>query len=85
MSAIESWKNRVKTHHDQSIGAQRASSWLSGDFWRPIASYFRSDPYRTDDPVLDRLVREVASNKSVLDVGGVQEGLLCPWRCTVAR
>ena len=69
-SAIEYWKERVESHHAQSIKAQRESSWPETDAWGPFASYFKDDAHRTGDPVLERLAREVDSDKTVLDVGG---------------
>ena len=77
MSAIQHWKDRTETHHAQSIRAQGENE-LPDDFWRPFASHFRADPHRTDDPVLERLVREVDSTKSVLDVGGGAGRLALP-------
>ena len=69
MSAIQRWNDRVETHHAQSLAAQ-AGFEQPDDFWRPFASHFRADPRRTDDPVLDRLAREVGPTKTLLDVGG---------------
>ncbi len=40
------------------------------DFWRPWASFFRQDPFRTGDPSLDALLRHVRPQDTVLDVGG---------------
>ena len=69
MSAIEHWRNRVETHHNQSIGVQERYEG-SDDFWRPFAPAFRADPRRTDDEVLKRLVSRVRSDGTLLDVGG---------------
>ena len=69
-SAIEYWKNRVETHHDQSLRTQAESSWSSDDMWRPILGLFKADPRRTDDPVLNRLCQMVTSATTILDVGG---------------
>lgn len=77
MSAIEKWKSRVESHHAQSIRAM-GDSWSPGDFWRPFARNFRDDPRRTDDPIVDRLVREVDSSTTVLDVGGGAGRLALP-------
>ena len=68
MSAIAQWKDRVERHHAQSLEAQGEAP--AGDFWRPFASAFRADPRRTDDPVLERLKRDVDPSSTVLDVGG---------------
>jgi SAM-dependent methyltransferase len=69
MSAVEQWKTRIETHHAQSIRAQDRYA-PSEDFWRPYASSFRADPRRTDDPVLDRLRRELRPQDTLMDVGG---------------
>ena len=69
-SAIKYWKERVERHHAQSIKAEQESSWPQTDAWGPFASYFKDGPHRTGDPVLERLAREVDSDKTVLDVGG---------------
>ena len=77
MSAIEDWKIRVESHHAQSIKAQ-GDSWSSGDFWSSLASNFRADPRRTDDPVLDKLYKMVGPESIVLDVGGGAGRLALP-------
>jgi SAM-dependent methyltransferase len=69
-TAIEYWRNRVKTNKEQSSRVQRQASWTPNDFWEPLESHLKADPYRTDDPVLNRLNLVVTSNTSVLDVGG---------------
>jgi SAM-dependent methyltransferase len=69
MSAIAHWKHRVEAHHAQSIRAQDEAQ-MSEDFWAPFASFFRVDPRRIDDPVLDRLAREIKRSSTLLDVGG---------------
>ena len=69
-SAIDRWKTRVEAHHAQSIKVQENSSWESGDFWRPLMSNFKVDPFRTDDDSLDMLRREVPEGSSLIDVGG---------------
>ena len=69
MSAVDYWRNRVEAHHAQSLRAQDRSQG-SEDFWRPFASGFRADPRRTDDPLVDRLAREVDPDSTLLDVGG---------------
>ena len=59
MGAIEAWKRRVETHHAQSEAVMAAASWSDDDFWQPYARYFRVDPRRQDDPVLDLLMSMV--------------------------
>jgi SAM-dependent methyltransferase len=69
-SAIEHWNQRVRAHHAQSIKAQEATSWSTEDQWQPFASYFRADPRRTDDPILNRFLGTVTPATTALDVGG---------------
>ena len=69
-SANEKWKTRVEAHHVQSVKVQETSFWESGDFWRPLMSNFKVDPFRTDDDTLDRLRREVPEGSTLIDVGG---------------
>ena len=77
MSSIEMWSTQVEAHHAQSNSVQEASA-STGDFWRRYASAFREDPSRTDDPVVNRLAREVGSETTVLDVGGGAGRLALP-------
>jgi len=83
VSEAESWTRRVEAHHAQSLKAQ-GNSGPPGDFWRPFASAFRSDPRRTDDPVLDSILRHVTTDSTALDVGGGAGRLALPLalRCT---
>ena len=69
MSETEVWRSRVKAHHAQSINAM-GSAALPDDFWESTAHHFRSDPHRTDDPALDRLLQMVSPGDTMLDVGG---------------
>ncbi len=69
-SAIKHWKSTVKAHNAQSLKIQEESSWSSGDFWLPLAPFFKADPHRTDDPVLNRLWEEITPGSTALDVGG---------------
>jgi len=76
MSEAKSWTRQVEAHHAQSLKAQEDSP--PEDFWRPFASAFRSDPRRTDDPVLDSILRHVTSDSTALDVGGGAGRLALP-------
>ena len=77
MSAAERWRRQVETHHEQSLRAQEGLD-LPEDFWQPYASIFRDDPHRRDDPLVERLSREVAPDGTVLDVGGGAGRLALP-------
>lgn len=70
VSAIDYWKQRVDGHNLQSTRVEGKSLWASSDFWRPLMSNFAVDPHRTDDPGLNRLLTEVNSDSTVIDVGG---------------
>ena len=77
MSAAERWRRQVETHHEQSLRAQEGLD-LPEDFWQPYASIFRDDPHRRDDPLVERLSREVTPDGTVLDVGGGAGRLALP-------
>ena len=68
-SAIDSWKLRVESHHEQSLKIMD-ESWRQGDFWKNVAHMFRADPHRTDDEALDAISELVSTDSTVLDVGG---------------
>ena len=69
-TAIEYWKDQIETHHAQSLRKQDEVSWPSGDMWQALIDRFKANPLRTDDPVVNRLKREVTLTTTVLDVGG---------------
>ena len=66
--AIEAaWAARVRANREQ---VERIREVPDGaDFYAPVNSLFRADPTRTDDPVLDALLRLVRSGETWLDVG----------------
>ena len=68
-SAIDLWKLRVESHHEQSLNVMD-ESWRRGDFWRSLAPMFRADPRRTDDEALNAIAELVSPDSTVLDVGG---------------
>ena len=70
MGAIEAWKHRVEAHHEQSEAVMAAAAWSDDDFWQPYARFFRLDPRRQDDPVLELLLSMVEPGETALDVGG---------------
>jgi CTP:molybdopterin cytidylyltransferase MocA/SAM-dependent methyltransferase len=67
-AAIEaSWGARIRANRDQ---VERIREVPDGaDFYAPVRSLFRADPTRTDDPVLDALLKLVRSGETWLDVG----------------
>ena len=68
-SAVETWKQRVESHHEQSLKLMDQSR-RQGDFWKNLAPMFRADPRRTDDEALNAISELVSPDSTVLDVGG---------------
>jgi hypothetical protein len=50
----------------------------SGDRWEGIASFFRADPRRTDDPSVEFVARYVRPDDVLIDVGGGAGRLALP-------
>lgn len=67
MTASERWKDMIRAEHAQSDRMRGAAP--PGDHWQPYAQGFRSDPSRTDDPLVNRLLQEVEPHQTALDVG----------------
>ena len=57
----------VETEHIQSEEMRPEPSPV--DHWQPYAAQFRADPRRTDDALLDRLLKFVGPDQTVIDVG----------------
>ena len=66
--AIQAWKDRVRSHHAQSISAQEKNP-PDADFWRTRAAGFRADPRREPDAALGRVLDMAGPDTTVLDVG----------------
>ena len=77
MTASERWKDMIRAEHAQSDRMRGAVP--PGDHWQPYAQGFPSDPSRTDDPLVNRLLLEVEPHQTALDVGAGGAGSLCPW------
>ncbi|MEX0683789.1 MAG: class I SAM-dependent methyltransferase [Dehalococcoidia bacterium] len=67
-SAIEMWRTRVESHHEQTARTQGDVEYA--DLWSTLAERFWDDPFRTDDPVVNALVPGLTGESTVLDVGG---------------
>lgn len=68
-TAGERWRRQVEEHHAQTQRVREDAG--EEDYWGGgIAAHFRDHPMREDDPVLNRLVRWVDAESTVLDVGG---------------
>ena len=68
LSAEQRWRMMVEAEHAQSEWA-RGQAQAPEDFWESFAERFRPEPSRTDDPVVQRLLREVEPRHTVIDVG----------------
>ena len=66
--AVQAWKNKVRSHHAQSLGVQEKNP-PDADFWRTRASGFRADPRREPDAALHRVLDRAGPDTTVLDVG----------------
>jgi SAM-dependent methyltransferase len=65
--ALEAWAARVRANREQV--EQHREAEAARDFYAPVASLFRADPRRADDPVLDVLRSVVSPDETVLDIG----------------
>jgi SAM-dependent methyltransferase len=65
--ALTAWAERVRLNREQV--EQHKEAEAGRDFYAPVASLFRADPSRTDDPVLDVLRTLVRPDDTVLDIG----------------
>jgi len=65
--ALRAWGDRVSANREQ---AQRVREGAPpGDFYAAVASDFRADPRRTDEPALDLLRSLVKPGETWLDIG----------------
>ena len=58
----------VEEEHAQS-DAMRGAVPPPEDHWRPYADNFRDDPRRADDPMVQRLLKFLGPNDTLMDVG----------------
>lgn len=64
---LERWRKQVRANQEQSERVREAPE--RPDFYAPIASAFRADPRRTDEPALDVLRGMVVPGETWLDIG----------------
>lgn len=64
---IAEWGHRVRANNEQANQYREAPE--SQDFYGPIASAFKADPRRTDEPVLDVLRNLILPGETWLDIG----------------
>lgn len=68
VAAIEAdWADRVRRNREQVERLREDTE--DGDHYAPVAGLFRDDPRRSDDPVLDALLRRARADDTWLDVG----------------
>lgn len=65
--ALAEWARRVQANNDQVAKYREAPE--RPDFYGPVASSFRADPRRTDEPALSVLQSLVEPEESWLDIG----------------
>ena len=65
--ASDRWRAMVEAEHAQSERIRTEAP--PDDHWQPFAKSFMADPHRSDDPLLNRLLRDIESQDSVIDVG----------------
>jgi SAM-dependent methyltransferase len=64
---LEEWARRVRANNDQADRVREAPA--RADFYAPIATSFRADPRRTDEPALNVLRSMVVPGETWLDIG----------------
>ena len=67
-SAIESWKERIDAHNEQTVRTR--GDVVYQDLWSTMAEAFRDDPHRENDPVVNTIAGWLTPESTVLDVGG---------------
>ncbi len=65
--ALRVWAERVRANREQVDRLREVPD--GADFYAPVASQFRADPCRTDEPALDHLRALVQSGDTWLDIG----------------
>lgn len=68
LDAAAAWSGRVRRNREQ-VERRRVVLPEGGDFYAPIASWFRADPRREGDATLDALRVLVRPGETVLDIG----------------
>jgi SAM-dependent methyltransferase len=64
--ALTAWAMRVRANREQVEQFREATP---ADFYAPIASMFRADPRRTEEPTLEMLRLLIRPDDTVLDIG----------------
>lgn len=64
---LAAWRDRVRANREQAERLREGGP--PRDFYAPVASDFRADPRRTDEPALDLLRSLVRPGEAWLDIG----------------
>ena len=67
-AALDAWAERVRRNREQAE-RRRLALPEGGDFYAPIANWFRADPRREGDATVDALRALVEPDETVLDIG----------------
>jgi SAM-dependent methyltransferase len=67
LDALRAWSGRVSANREQAERVREGAP--PRDFYAPVASDFRADPRRTDEPALDVLRSLVEPGETWLDIG----------------
>ena len=70
------WRAMIEAEHAQSERMRGEAP--PQDHWQPYAQHFVADPHRPDDPLVERLLREIAPHHTVIDVGAGAGRLALP-------
>ena len=73
----QTWLNQIRAEHAQTERLRDQPN-PNDDHWHGMTVSFRDDPHRTDDPLLDRLAREIQPNHTLIDVGAGPGRLALP-------
>ncbi|HCV00176.1 MAG: hypothetical protein CL897_02705 [Dehalococcoidia bacterium] len=65
---LSAWSDRVRRNREQ-VEHRRLALRKGGDFYAPVSSFFRADPYRDGDATLDALRALIRPGETVLDIG----------------
>src|SRR5262245_65745630 len=66
-TALEAWRQRVSANREQAERLREGSP--PRDFYAAVASDFRANPRRTDEPALEHLRALVQPGETWLDIG----------------
>ncbi len=75
--SAQNWLNQVLSEHAQTERLRDQPN-PHDDHWHGMTVSFRDDPRRADDPLLNRLAREVQPRQTLIDVGAGPGRLALP-------